>query len=64
MAEDPAEPDLANLPQAQVADRRRSMFSLVWIVPLVAVLIGVWLAWRAYSETGPAFTISFATANP
>ena len=63
MAEDPAEPDLANLPQAQVADRRRSMFSLVWIVPLVAVLIGVWLAWRAYSETGPAFTISFATAE-
>ena len=39
------------------------MFSLVWIVPLVAVLIGVWLAWRAYSETGPAFTISFATAE-
>ena len=63
MAENPAEPDLSNLPQAHVAERRRSMFSLVWIVPLVAVLIGVWLAWRAYSETGPAFTISFATAE-
>ena len=63
MAENPAEPDLSSLPQAHVAERRRSMFSLVWIVPLVAVLIGVWLAWRAYSETGPAFTISFATAE-
>lgn len=63
MAEKPAQPDMADLPQARVAEKRRSMFSLVWIVPLLAVLIGTWLAWRAYSQTGPAFTITFATAE-
>ena len=63
MADKPAQPDMADLPQARVAEKRRSMFSLVWIVPLLAVLIGVWLAWRAYSQTGPAFTIVFATAE-
>ncbi|MEO8302921.1 MAG: MlaD family protein [Betaproteobacteria bacterium] len=63
MADKPAQSDMADLPQARVAEKRRSMFSLVWIVPLLAVLIGVWLAWRAYSQTGPAFTIVFATAE-
>ncbi len=63
MAETPGAPDAAALPQAKVAEKRRSRFSLVWVVPLVAVLIGAWLAWRAYSETGPAFTITFKTAE-
>jgi paraquat-inducible protein B len=63
MAETPDTPDLNALPQARAAQKRRSMFSLVWLVPLLAVLIGVWLAWRAYTQIGPAFTISFKTAE-
>lgn len=63
MAETPAAPDTADLPQAKAVEKRRSPFSLVWVVPLVALLIGVWLAWRAYSETGPAFTITFKSAE-
>lgn len=43
--------------------RRRASISWVWIVPLVALLLGAWLAWRAYVETGPGFTISFQSAE-
>jgi paraquat-inducible protein B len=35
----------------------------VWLVPLVALLIGGWLAIKALTEKGPTITISFADAN-
>ncbi len=43
--------------------RRRRGPSLVWLVPLVAALIGAWLAWRTLSERGPVITITFETAE-
>ena len=46
---------------AVVRPRRR--FSIVWLVPLVALLIGVWLGFKAISEKGPTITITFATAD-
>jgi len=63
MAEPTPHPDPADLPQAQVAGKSRSAFSLVWIVPLVAVLIGGWLAWKTISEKGPEFVIRFKSAE-
>lgn len=63
MAEPTPELDTAELPQARIAERRQSMFSLVWVVPLVAALIGGWLAWKAVSEQGPSFVIRFKTAE-
>jgi len=39
------------LPQA--ATRRSRRFSIIWIVPLVAVAIGAWLAWDTLSKEGP-----------
>jgi len=48
------------LPGAIVA--RRSRISLVWLVPVVALLIGGWLAYKAYSESGPTIRIQFKTA--
>jgi len=38
-------------------------FSIVWIVPLVALAIGGWLAFKAIREKGPTITIAFATAD-
>jgi paraquat-inducible protein B len=38
-------------------------FSLVWLVPLVALVIGGWLAIKAISEKGPTITITFKTAD-
>lgn len=49
------------LPEAVVAPRRQ--VSLVWLIPLVAVLIGGWLAYKAYSERGPTIRIELKTAG-
>ncbi len=48
-------------PEAVVAAKRG--FPIVWLVPLVAVIIGGWLAYKALSEKGPTITISFNTAE-
>jgi len=45
------------LPQAVA--RRSRRFSIIWIVPLVAVAIGAWLAWDTLSKEGPTIEISF-----
>ncbi|WP_296698688.1 intermembrane transport protein PqiB [Thiocapsa sp. UBA6158] len=41
----------------------RSGVSLVWLIPIVALLIGVWLAAKTYAERGPTVTIEFRTAS-
>lgn len=41
----------------------RTGFSIVWLIPLVAALIAIWLAYKAWSESGPTVTISFKTAE-
>jgi paraquat-inducible protein B len=38
-------------------------FSIVWLVPILALLIGGWLAVKAISEKGPTITITFASAE-
>jgi paraquat-inducible protein B len=37
--------------------------SIVWIVPLVAFLIGGWLVYKAVTEKGPVITITFQNAE-
>ncbi len=34
-------------------------FSMVWLIPIVALLIGAWLAYKTISEMGPTITITF-----
>ncbi len=48
-------------PEAEV--RKRRGISMVWLVPLVALLIGAFLAYKAYTSQGPTITISFETAE-
>jgi paraquat-inducible protein B len=43
--------------------KMKKQFSIVWVVPLVALLIGGWLAYKAISERGPTITITFKTAE-
>jgi paraquat-inducible protein B len=50
--------------RAAVARTQTKMsFSAVWIVPIVALLIGGGLAIKAFQEQGPTITISFANAE-
>ncbi|MGB5832187.1 MAG: MlaD family protein [Thiohalocapsa sp.] len=50
-----------DLPEARVIKRDR--LSLVWLLPVLAVLVGGWLAYKTLSEKGPTITIEFKTAS-
>jgi paraquat-inducible protein B len=43
--------------------RRSRRLSVIWVIPLVAIGIGAWLAWDTLSKRGPTITISFDTAE-
>src|SRR5271165_4288702 len=43
--------------------RRSHRFSIIWLVPLVAVAIGAWLAWDTLSKEGPTIKISFESGE-
>ncbi|MEA3176926.1 MAG: paraquat-inducible protein [Gammaproteobacteria bacterium] len=47
-------------PRARV---RAQPFSWVWLIPIGAAAIVIWLAWRNLSDRGPAITISFRTVD-
>lgn len=55
----PDAPD--NLPAA--VQRRRGRMSAIWVIPIVAVLVAGYLAFRTWSEEGPTITISFESAE-
>jgi len=43
--------------------RKKRKIPLVWIVPLVALVLGGWLAVKAIREQGPTISITFSTAD-
>lgn len=43
--------------------QRGKRFSIVWLIPLLAAIIGVWLAVKTFRETGPTITIVFKSAE-
>jgi paraquat-inducible protein B len=49
------------VPQAEVKAARG--ISIVWLVPLVAAVIGIWLAYTTLQERGPTITITFDNAE-
>ncbi|MED5620658.1 PqiB family protein [Ideonella sp. BN130291] len=56
-------PDSSDLPAPQVEARNRLRLSLVWLVPLLAVLLGLGLVVRNWLQTGPDIVIEFRTAE-
>jgi len=50
-------------PLARASTHRSRRVSIIWIVPLVAVAIGLWLAWDTLSKEGPTITISFESGE-
>jgi paraquat-inducible protein B len=55
----PAQPAM---PPPPVHIRRRH-FSFVWIIPILAALIAIYLGYRTIIEQGPLVTITFSTAQ-
>jgi paraquat-inducible protein B len=52
---------MTDLPKAKI--RPASNWSAIWVLPLIALLIGGWLAWRAYSETGIEIHVRFESGE-
>jgi paraquat-inducible protein B len=63
MKEGSAPPDFAALPPAVAHRTGHSRISLVWIVPMIAALLGGWLAVRALLERGPTVSVSFTDSE-
>ncbi|AOB32245.1 mammalian cell entry protein [Bordetella sp. H567] len=57
------EADPAAFPEAVARPRSRWGAQLVWLVPIVAVLIGGWIAVKEVMNKGPTITIRFATGD-
>lgn len=57
------ESELPNLPAAVPRPRRRWAPQFIWIIPIVAVLVGAGLAAKVILERGPTITISFKTGE-
>lgn len=56
-----SDPTPPALPTAVVDPPRRFRIPLVWIIPIVAALIGLFLAARTWYEQGPVVTLQFRT---
>jgi paraquat-inducible protein B len=62
MNQPPHEPDAVEaIPEPEI--QRGKRFSVVWLIPLLAALVGAWLAVKAIRETGPSITIVFKSAE-
>jgi paraquat-inducible protein B len=55
-------PELKDLPEPEFRERKHRI-SIVWLVPLIALAIGGWLVYKAFSEKGPTVTITFKAAT-
>ncbi|MCW8275750.1 MCE family protein [Pseudomonas sp. PCH199] len=50
-----------DLPTAKT--RPASNWSAIWVLPLIALVIGGWLGWRAYTETGIEIQVRFESGE-
>lgn len=57
------EPELKDIPEAVPEPRKRISLQLVWLIPIVAAIIGGTLVVKTYLQKGPTITISFKTGD-
>jgi paraquat-inducible protein B len=56
-----AAPEVIDLPEVEVAERRGP--SIVWLIPAVALAIALWLGYTTLQDRGPTVTITFEDAE-
>ena len=52
---------MTDLPKAKT--RPASNWSAIWVLPLIALVIGGWLGWRAYTQTGIEIQVRFESGE-
>ena len=63
VTEDNLPPDTSPIPNALPVPKRRWAVNIVWLIPLVALLVGGWVAIHYLMQRGPTVTIEFANAD-
>ena len=51
------------VPEARALSRRRTRLSLVWFIPIVAALVGAWVAVTRIESEGPKISLVFQSAE-
>lgn len=51
------------VPESRAVSKKRTRLSLVWIIPIVAAVVGVWVAVTRILAEGPTITIVFQSAE-
>ena len=52
-----------DLPEAVAVPPRRARFSAIWIVPILAILVAIGVAWERIASEGPTITITLKSAD-
>jgi paraquat-inducible protein B len=63
MTDTPIQSEVPDIPDAVIEPKRRRSLQLVWIIPIVAALIGASLAVKSFMERGPVITITFKSGE-
>lgn len=50
-------------PPVTTEARRSRRISPMWLIPILALVLGAWLAWDAYSKRGPTITVLFGSGE-
>src|SRR4029434_5554973 len=51
------------VPESRAVSKKRTRLSLVWVIPIVAAVVGVWVAVTRILAEGPTITIVFQSAE-
>lgn len=63
MPEHNQSPELERIPDAIASTRRRRTSQLIWLIPVIALVVGLSLAIRSYMDRGPVVTITFKSGE-
>ena len=63
MSDERPVPERAEIPDAVARDKGKRSFPFVWILPVVALLVGGWIGLKSVWERGPMITIRFNSAE-
>src|SRR5215469_13101169 len=56
-------PPSSSVPESRAVPRRRTRLSLVWFIPIVAAIVGAWVAVTRVLSEGPKITIVMKSAE-
>ncbi|MFJ2989518.1 intermembrane transport protein PqiB [Collimonas sp. NPDC087041] len=63
MSDENTVPPIPSLPEPKLSRKRDWLPSLIWLIPIVAAVVGLTLVVKILVERGPSITITFRTAE-